>query len=71
MIIGAAENKTLPVDIENLQPSQFIGDVVTRPAVTLLVQYANDLGCRVMTGVDMFEAQGDLLIDIISSACGR
>jgi len=69
--LGMGSDDPLPVDIENLQPSQFIGDVVTRPAVTPLVQYASDLGCRVMNGVDMFEAQGDLLIDIISGACGR
>ena len=68
---GMGSDDPLPVDIENLQPSHFIGDVVTRPAVTPLVQYASDLGCRVMNGVDMFEAQGNLLIDIISGACGR
>jgi len=64
--LGMREGDPLPIDVERLQPSQFVGDVVTKPAITALIRYALDRGCPVMRGEDMFEAQGDLLIDVLS-----
>jgi shikimate dehydrogenase len=61
--MGMKEDDPLPVDAARLSKDQFVADVITRPAVSSLVQHARDLGCGTMTGVGMFNAQAELLVD--------
>jgi len=63
--LGMEESDPLPIDPDLLTSHQFVGDVVTKPVITPLIQAALDQGCKVMRGVDMFEAQGDLLIQLL------
>lgn len=61
--MGMQPGDPYPADPARLTPSQFVADVVTRPAVSPLVAAARALGCRTMTGAGMFDAQAGLLVD--------
>jgi len=54
--MGMQASDPLSVDASRLASGTFVGDVVTMPAVTPLLQAARERGCPTMTGVDMFEA---------------
>jgi 3-dehydroquinate dehydratase/shikimate dehydrogenase len=46
-----------PYDREHLRPYMVVFDTVYNPESTLLVKQARDVGCRTVTGVDMFVRQ--------------
>ena len=43
----------------------FVADVIPKPAVTRLLDIAQGMGCGTQTGVGMFEAQLDLMVDFL------
>jgi shikimate dehydrogenase len=55
----------LPVDAVRLEPSAYVADLVTRPAITPLLMAARRRGCMVVTGEDMFAAQAGDMADIL------
>lgn len=61
--MGMSESDPLPVDIERLAPTAFVGDVVTNPQRPPLIVQAEARGCATMTGMGMFEAVRDCLVD--------
>ena len=64
--MGMREEDPYPVEVSLLQPSQFIACVVTKPEVPPLIAEARKLGCRTMTGGQMFDAQADILADLLA-----
>ena len=46
-----------PYDVDHLSRSMIVFDTIYNPEQTLLVKGARDLGCSVITGVDMFVRQ--------------
>lgn len=64
--LGMHEGDPLPFDVTRLAPWQFVSDVVTRPAVPPLIAAARARGCATMPGSAMFEAQAQLLADILT-----
>jgi shikimate dehydrogenase len=44
----------LPVDLSRLVAATFVGDVITIPEVTPLLEAARARGCLTQTGVGMF-----------------
>jgi shikimate dehydrogenase len=66
--LGMRPGDPLPVPIDRLSGSTFVGDVVTRPAVSPLIEHARRIGCRTQTGLDMFAAVGELLADFLCGA---
>jgi len=54
--MGMQPGDALPVDVERLSPANFVGCVVTSPAVKPLIAAAREIGCRTSTGLDMTEA---------------
>jgi shikimate dehydrogenase len=54
--MGMRPGDPLPVDAASLAPGTFVGDVVTVPEVTPLIEAARGRGCPTMTGLGMFEA---------------
>ena len=46
-----------PFDTEHLRPYMVVFDTVYNPENTLLVKEARSIGCRIVTGVDMFVRQ--------------
>ena len=65
---GMRNNDDLPVQVDRLRPTMFVGDVVTVPEVTPLLDAARRVGCRTSTGVDMFNAELDLQLDFFLAA---
>lgn len=63
--MGMRADDPLPVEIEKLAPDMFIGDVITVPEVSPLLAAGRRLGCKTQTGVNMFLAQRDLILDFL------
>jgi shikimate dehydrogenase len=63
--IGMKASDPLPVDIEGIDATVFVGCVITAPAVTPLVAAARARGCRTMTGADMFAQVRDLMVNFL------
>jgi shikimate dehydrogenase len=51
---GMASDDPMPVDVSRLTAATFVGDVITVPEVTPLLQAARARGCLTQTGVGMF-----------------
>jgi shikimate dehydrogenase len=63
--MGMREGDPLPIEAEKLLPETFVGDVITAPEVSPLLQVARRVGCKTQTGVGMFLAQRDLMLDFL------
>lgn len=61
--MGMKPGDPLPVDVTRLSTSTFVSDVVTQPDVPALIVAARERGCRTMTGIGMFEAVRDGIVD--------
>lgn len=54
-----------PVELDKLAADMYVGDVITVPAVTPLIEAARRRGCRTGLGTDMFAAVMVLLVDFL------
>lgn len=63
--VGMREGDPLPVEVERLTPSMFVGCVITAPAVTPLIAAARARGCGTVTGSQMFAKVRDLMVDFL------
>ena len=54
-----------PVRLDRLASGMTVGCVITEPAETPLVAAARGLGCTVSTGLDMFEASQEAIVDFM------
>lgn len=57
-----------PVDLARLSSAMHVGDVVTVPEITPLLAQARALGCTVQSGIDMFDAQIDLMVAFLTQS---
>jgi shikimate dehydrogenase len=62
--LGMKASDPMPFQVEKLT-GQFVGDVVTMPSLTPLVDYARKHGCLTSTGLDMFAEVRELIIDFL------
>jgi shikimate dehydrogenase len=62
---GMRPGDPFPVDVTRLTPAMFVGDVITAPAVTPLIETARGVGCGTMTGADMFTQVRDLIVEFL------
>jgi shikimate dehydrogenase len=60
---GMKPDDALPFDMTRLSPATFISDVVTKPALTPLIETARRIGCKTSTGIEMFESEAALMLD--------
>ena len=63
--LGMRAGDPLPVAVEKLAPGMFIGDVITAPEVSPLLEAGRSLGCKTQTGLNMFLAQRELIVDFL------
>ncbi len=61
--MGMRPDDPLPLDVSRLAASTFVSDVVTQPALTPLIAAARERGCATLTGIGMFEAVRDRIVD--------
>jgi shikimate dehydrogenase len=62
---GMREGDPLPLLTNHLSPAMTVGDVITVPEVTPLLAAARAVGCATSTGVEMFRAGRDLIVDFL------
>lgn len=65
---GMQAQDPYPLDITRLQPSMVVGCVITVPAVTPFIAAARTVGCRTITGADMFVQVRDRMVDFLTGA---
>lgn len=63
--VGMRAGDPLPVEVERLAGDMFVGDVITVPEVSPLLEAARRLGCKTQTGINMFLAQRELILDFL------
>jgi shikimate dehydrogenase len=68
--LGMRPGDPLPVDVSRLAPAAFAGDVVTVPEMTPWLVSAQQKGCRIQTGVGMFQGNLGLMADFFATARG-
>jgi len=61
--MGMKAGDLLPVQVGKLNASAFVGDVITVPPVSPLLQAAAARGCATMTGLNMFESVCERMVD--------
>ncbi len=55
--LGMHDNDPMPVDVERIQSTAWVGDVVMAAGMTALLKAAQSRGCRVQVGTDMLFEQ--------------
>lgn len=60
---GMLSDDPLPVEADRIEQTCFVGDVITVPEITPLLQIAVAKGCGTLTGVGMFESSIALMAD--------
>jgi shikimate dehydrogenase len=55
--LGMKDDDPLPMDVERIAPTTFVGEVVMKQEVTPFLQAALDKGCPVQVGKDMLFEQ--------------
>ncbi len=62
---GMREGDALPVEAQHLTGEMFVGDVITLPAVTPLLEIARSKGCKTQVGAGMFAAVCERMVDFL------
>jgi shikimate dehydrogenase len=66
--IGMKEGDPHPIDSTRFTAQQFVGCVITAPAVPPMIAAARAKGCNTMTGADMFARVRDLMVQFLLEA---
>ncbi|SAL71016.1 shikimate 5-dehydrogenase [Caballeronia choica] len=66
--MGMRADDPLPVDISRLAATTFVGDVVTKPPLTPLIEAARARGCKTVTGTQMFGRVCDRMVQFLLEA---
>lgn len=62
---GMQAKDPLPFDPQGLQSSTVVGDVITLPEITPWLACAQERGCTIVRGVDMFAEVRELMVDFL------
>jgi shikimate dehydrogenase len=62
---GMRAGDPYPVQIDKLDAKMFVGDVITAPAVTPLIEAARRIGCATQVGGGMFAEVMKLMVDFL------
>lgn len=62
---GMKPDDPLPIDVAKLEPTTFVGCVITAPAVSPLIEAARRLGCPTSTGTEMYNALQSSMVDFL------
>jgi shikimate dehydrogenase len=65
---GMHADDPLPVDVSRLPGTTFVGDVVTKPPLTSLIEAARTRGCVTVTGTQMFSRVCDRMVQFLLDA---
>jgi shikimate dehydrogenase len=62
---GMGEDDGMPAPFGQLDPNVVVADVITKPEITPLLAHAKACGCRISTGVQMYQAQAAMIADYL------
>ncbi|CDY77486.1 Shikimate 5-dehydrogenase I alpha [Caballeronia glathei] len=62
---GMRSDDPLPFDVTRLPGSTFVGDVVTKPPLTPMIEAARSRGCGTVTGTQMFGRVRDRIVEFL------
>ena len=65
---GMQAGDPLPLRADRFTSKMFVADVITKPAVTPLIEQARRAGCRTQVGAGMFYAEAYLMLDFLLAA---
>lgn len=63
--VGMLPDDPLPLDPNGLQDTAIVGDVITLPETTPWLACAQERGCTIVRGVDMFAQVRELMVDFL------
>jgi shikimate dehydrogenase len=63
--LGMRADDPLPIDVSRLPATTFVGDVVTMPPLTPLIEAARARGCPTVTGLQMFGRVCDRMVEFL------
>jgi shikimate dehydrogenase len=66
--LGMRADDPLPIDVSRLSATTFVGDVVTKPPLTPLIEAARARGCSTVTGTQMFGRVCDRMVEFLLDA---
>ena len=66
--IGMKDGDPHPIDSTKFTAQQFVGCVITAPAVPPMIAAARAKGCNTLTGADMFARVRDLMVQFLLEA---
>ncbi|MGO4852402.1 shikimate dehydrogenase family protein [Phaeovulum sp. W22_SRMD_FR3] len=66
--VGMRAGDPLPIEAEKYERHQFVAECITQPEITPQLAIARAKGCATMSGLGMFNAQADLLVDAMTGA---
>ena len=62
---GMKSEDPLPLDVGQLTANMHVGDVVTEPEITPLIEASRERGCRTNTGIEMFDGHRGIVVDFL------
>jgi shikimate dehydrogenase len=62
---GMGQGDGMPAPFGKLDPNVVVADVITTPEITPLLAHARACGCRISTGVQMYQAQAAMIADYL------
>ena len=63
--VGMQAGDPHPIDSSRFIATQFVGCVITAPAITPMIAAAREKGCGTITGADMFARVRDLMVQFL------
>ncbi|WP_175106571.1 shikimate dehydrogenase family protein [Pararobbsia alpina] len=63
--LGMRADDPLPIDVSRLPATTLVGDVVTKPPLTPLIEAARARGCLTVTGLQMFDRVCDRMVEFL------
>jgi shikimate dehydrogenase len=69
--VGMYPGTEMPAPLGRLDPRLIVSDVITKPEITPLLAHARACGCRISTGVAMYQAQADMLARFLMPEIAR
>lgn len=64
--LGMQADDPLPLDVDQLHPSQTVAEIIMQPETTALLKAASDRGCRIQFGLPMLQAQVQMMVQFLS-----
>lgn len=63
--LGMADTDAFPLNVEQLQATQIVAEIIMKPALTPLLAAAQAKGCKIQYGLPMLDSQIDLMADFM------